>query len=157
MELREANRSQVHHWEIPTCDVAEAPHAVLRMLLLLSQITSITDAISAFVLDYKEAVWQVPVRPDERQYFYATAKPRGTRRWLAYMRTAQGSANAPLLWARLAALIMRLAQSLFLLEELSLMCYVDDRLAVLRRADDERELFAAIMVFVWEALGFQLA
>ena len=80
--------------------------AVLRMLLLLPQITSTTDAISAFVFDYKEAFWQVPIRPDERQYFCTTAKLRGKRRWLAYLGAAQDSVNAPLLWARLAAFII---------------------------------------------------
>ena len=77
--------------------------AVPRMLLPWSQITSTTAAISAFVFDYKEAVSQLPIRPDEGQYFCATAKLRGKRRWLAYLRAAQGSPNAPLLRARLAA------------------------------------------------------
>lgn len=39
---------------------------------------------------------------------------------------------APILWARLAALVMRLTQSLFTLEEVALVCYVDDPLSVLR-------------------------
>ena len=36
------------------------------------------------------------------------------------------------------------------------MCYVDDLLAALRGTEDDRDLFAAIMVLVWEAVGFQL-
>ena len=37
-----------------------------------------------------------------------------------------------MLWARLAALIMRLTQALFDPEDVNLMCYVDDPIAVLR-------------------------
>ena len=37
------------------------------------------------------------------------------------------------------------------------MCYVDDPLAAIMGTDEDRELFTAIIVLVWEALGFQLA
>ena len=37
------------------------------------------------------------------------------------------------------------------------MFYVDDPFVVLWGADDQGDLFAAIMVLVWEVLGFQLA
>ena len=56
-----------------------------------------------------------------------------------------------------SALIMRLTQSLFLPDEVNLMCYVDDSLAALRGTEDERMMNAAIMVLVWEALCFKLA
>ena len=52
---------------------------------------------------------------------------------------------------------MWLTQSLFLSEELTLMCYVDDPLAALRGTAEERELFVAIMILVGDALGFQLS
>ena len=84
--------------------------AILCLLLLFPQVRQVVESISAFVLDFNEAFWQVPIRPDEGRYFCATAIFRGKRRWLAYLRVAQGSANAPLLWARLAATIMRLTQ-----------------------------------------------
>ena len=52
---------------------------------------------------------------------------------------------------------MRLTQSLFEAHELALMCYVDDPLAALRGTMEEVRMNAAIMILVWEALGFRLA
>ena len=37
------------------------------------------------------------------------------------------------------------------------MRYVDDPLAAIMGTDEDRELFTAIIILVWEALGFQLA
>ena len=54
-------------------------------------------------------------------------------------------------------MIMRLSQSLFLESEVSLMCYVDDPLAALVGTPAVRRRNAALMVLVWEALGFKLA
>ena len=52
---------------------------------------------------------------------------------------------------------MRLTQSLYDPSELRLVCYVDDPLAAVRGTAAERRLYVAIMVLVWEALGFKLA
>ena len=132
--------------------------AVIRLLLLLSMVTSgDTDGIEAFVLDFSDAFWQMPIRQEELRFFCATAILKGRRQYLVFLRAAQGSATAPLLWARLAALVMRLTQSLFSPERLSLMCYVDDPLAALRGSKEDRMVSAAMMVLVWEALGFKLA
>ena len=68
----------------------------------------------------------------------------------------KGSTNVGLLWGRLAALVMGLSQSLFLPAELSLMCYVDDPLAALLGTAVVCKRNAALMVLVWEALGFEL-
>ena len=131
---------------------------VLQLLLMLSYVTTTAaEATAAFVLDFTEAFWQMRIHPSERRYYCATAILRGRRRYLVFLRAAQGSAIAPLLWARLAALVMRLTQSLFEAHELALMCYVDDPLAALRGTWDEMRLNAAVMILVWEALGFRLA
>jgi len=114
-------------------------------------------AVNAFVLDFSDAYWQIPLRDDEMKYFCATAKIKGKRKYLAFLRAAQGSTNAGLLWGRLAAVTMRLTQSLFLPSELSLMCYVDDPLAALLGTEGVRKRNAALMVLVWESLGFKLA
>ena len=52
---------------------------------------------------------------------------------------------------------MRLTQALFLPTEVNLMCYVDDPIAALRGDEELRRVNAAIMILVWEALGFGLA
>ena len=50
-----------------------------------------------------------------------------------------------------------MSQSLFDLTELRLVCYVDDPLAAIRGAPEDRKLKAAILIIVWAALGFKLA
>ena len=45
----------------------------------------------------------------------------------------------------------------FTADELSLMCYGDDPLVALHGTPEDRNLFAAISIVVWEALGFALA
>ena len=52
---------------------------------------------------------------------------------------------------------MCLTQSLFPVDELNLMCYVDDPLAALRGDDDETRIMVATIILVWEALKFPFA
>ena len=131
--------------------------AVLRMLFLLALATSATVSVSSFVLDFKYAFWQMLIRKEERRFFCATAIIKGRRKFLAFLRAVQGSANAPMLWARQGALIMRMIQALFDPEDLNPMCYVDDPTAALRGTEGQRMVVAATMVLVWEAMGFGLA
>ena len=132
--------------------------AVLRMLCLLALCTADdADAISAFVFDFRDAFWQIPLHPEEQRFYCATATLRGTRKYLAFLRAAQGISNAPTLWGRRAALVMRLTQALFDLAEVNLMWSVDDPLAALRGSEQVRQINAATMVLVWESLGFVLA
>ena len=69
--------------------------------------------MSAFVLDFSDAFWQIPISPAEEKHFCDIGLIDEKRKWIAFQRAAQGSAAAPTLWGRLAALIMRLTQSLF--------------------------------------------
>lgn len=131
--------------------------AILRLLFLLAAVCTPDALVNAFVLDFFDAYWQIPLREDERKYFCATAKIIGKRKYLAFLQAAQGSTNAGRLWGRLAALTMRLTQSLYSPSELSLMCYADDPLAALHATERVRRHSAAFMVLVWEALGFKLA
>ncbi len=70
---------------------------------------------------------------------------------MVLLRAAQGSRAAPLLWARLAALLMRLTQSLFKPSEVNLMCFVDDPIAALRGTVLERRTMVAVIILVREA------
>ena len=79
------------------------------------------------------------------------------RKWIAFLRAPQGSSAAPTLWGRVAALLMRLTQSLFSPDELRLVCYVDDPFAAVRGTPERRRLLVTLMVLVWNALGFKLA
>ena len=86
---------------------------ILGLLGLLAMVTSAETAVSGFVSDFSDAYWQMPLRDDERKFFCATAKIKNKRKFMAFLRAAQGSTNAGLLWGRLAALVMWLSQSLY--------------------------------------------
>ena len=116
-----------------------------------------SQLLQAFVIDFTQAFWQVPIKPEERKYFCATAIFRGRRRYLVFLRAAQGSAMAPLLWCRIIACVCVLTQSLMNLEESSMLCYVDDPLAALAGTQDHIKAMVSMIVLTWEALGFKLA
>jgi hypothetical protein len=115
------------------------------------------EGVEWFVLDFTEAFWQVPLDPAERRFFCAMLDTAGVRQYLVFLRTVQGSRSAPLTWARVAALVMRLTQSLFHPDTLRLHCFVDDPIASVRGTAAERRAAVATMVLVWEALSFGLA
>ena len=52
---------------------------------------------------------------------------------------------------------MRLTQALFNPLVLNLLCYVDDPIAAMRGAGEDRMVYAAMMILVWEAVGFGLS
>ena len=130
--------------------------AILRMLFLMSCMSGAPDEVLlAMVLDYTQAFWQVPIRPEERKFFCTSAWLRGKRRYIAFLRAAQGSVMAPLLWCRIIALVMCLAQSLFSTSEMNLMCYVDDPLAIAIGDRTRVRAMTAAIVLTWEAHGVQ--
>jgi hypothetical protein len=131
--------------------------AVLRLLCLLSLVTTSDEGVSAFVLDFSDAFWQIPIAEDELRFFCVTSIIQNIRKFMVLLRAAQGSRAAPLLWARLAALLMRLTQSLFTPSQVNLMCFVDDPIAALMGTELERRTAVAIIILVWEALDFKLA
>ena len=72
--------------------------AILQGLLVLPRITSGSDSsVSAFVLDFSDAFWQIPIAPSEQQFFCATGFIEGRRKWIAFLRAPQGSFAAPTL------------------------------------------------------------
>jgi hypothetical protein len=115
------------------------------------------EGMDWFVLDYSEAFWQVPLEPEERRFFCCQVTIEGKMHYVVFLRTVQGSRGAPLSWARLAALVMRLTQALFDQQKVKLHCFVDDPIASIRGAPWERKLTAAVMMLCWEALNFNLA
>lgn len=80
----------------------------------------------------------------------------GVRKYVAYLRSAQGSRGATTTWARVAELVMRLTQSLFL-DRASLMCYVDDPLGAIKGTVAQRRQVGATSIHVWSALGLPLS
>ena len=90
------------------------------------------EGMDWFVLDFSDAFWQVPLEPEERRFFCCQVTLDGKLYYVVFLRTVQGSRGAPLSWARLAALVMRLTQALFDTRKVKLHCFVDDPIASIR-------------------------
>ena len=58
--------------------------AVLRMLKMKALAETQGKDVSQFVLDYSDAFWQIPICPDELQFFCATAIIDGKRQYLVF-------------------------------------------------------------------------
>ena len=58
--------------------------AILRLLFLLAAVTSPEVSVNAFVLDFSDAYWQIPLRDDERKFSCATAKIKGNKSILLF-------------------------------------------------------------------------
>ena len=84
------------------------------------------------VLDFSDAFWQVPLHPEERRFFCAKVQIAGVTKYVVFLRTVQGSRSAPLSWARVAAILMRLTQSAVGKNNARLHCFVDDPIASLK-------------------------
>jgi len=65
--------------------------AILRLLCLMAAVVTPDVAVNAFVLDFSDAYWQLPLRDDERKYFCATAKIRGKRKYLSFLRAPKAA------------------------------------------------------------------
>lgn len=103
------------------------------------------EGMEWFVVDYTEGFWQIPLHPSERMFFCCKLTTDRRPKLLVFLRAVQGSMGAPLSWARLAALIMRLTHALFY------------PIASIRGLPWERRVSATIMMLLWEAVGFRVA
>jgi hypothetical protein len=122
--------------------------------------------VEYLVLDYVNAFWQIPLRPDERRFFSGRVR----NRWYTYKRCAQGSRLGPFSWGAVIALTNRLMQPMFLRRQrgrqqakkdsaffLLLRTYVDDPLATVAGTKAQRDRAICVMVVVWLCMGFELA
>ena len=130
--------------------------AILQALRLMGECED-GEGVEWMVLDFTDAFWQVRLHPDERKYFCCRIMHEGKQMYIAFLSTAQGSRGAPLTWARLAALIMRLTQSLFDRRSVRLQCFVDDPIGAIKGTETRRKVIIAVITLVWEALGCKLA
>ena len=114
-------------------------------------------AWNGWSLIFTDAFWQMRLHPEERKFFCCRIKHEGKQKFISFLSTAQGSRGAPLTWARFAALVMVLTQSLFDRMALRLQCFVDDPLAAIKGSETRRKIIIAVITLVWEALGCKLA
>ena len=146
------DRSWVKHatWKTQRVILPRLFDAVLRLLALMAinYELGLPAAVESFVLDFTDAFWQIPLLPSEQRFYCATAQLNGARTYVAFLRAAQGSTNGPTLWARVIALVARLTQSLFLPDEVRLMCYVDDPLAALAGSPEHRRLLTLSLIHI---------
>ena len=112
------------------------------------------ESIEEFVLDFTDAFWAIPLAKEERRWF--VGRVRGL--YLVYQDTPQGSRNAPLSWCSIAALLMRLTQSLFCARrEARMQIYVDDPATAVVGTAQKRDRIVVMIIVVWHTLGFGLA
>ena len=115
------------------------------------------EGMDWMVLDFSDAFWQVPLDPAERRYFCARVIINGVAKFVVFLRTVQGSRSAPLSWARVAAILMRMTQSIVGSSSARLHCFVDDPIASIKGTRRARRITMTTMVLIWEAMGFQLS
>ena len=101
----------------------------------------------------QDAFWLLPLAPDERKWF--TSRLRG--KYYAFLRNAQGSRNAPLGWACVAALLARLTQGMFSTDEVLMEVLTDDTCIVVGGCKDARNEYLCRIILAWMALGLPLS
>ena len=74
--------------------------AILQLLFLQAVMTTDADSesVTAFVLDFSDAFWQIPISPAEQKIFRAKGRIGGQPKWISFQRAPQGSAAGPTLW-----------------------------------------------------------
>ena len=106
-------------------------------------------------IDFKDAFYTMPAHPEERGYLVVKD---AHARYVCIKVCAFGLASAPLLWCRLAASIMRLAQATHHDWEGRIACYVDDSVIVAcGRTALDRSRIMLRSILLRAALGFKLS
>ena len=129
-------------------DVIDDVIYLLSMEYTYSKLQRLPDwEIDLLIADIVDAFWNVPLHPTERRFYVA----RYRQKLLVWLRTAQGSRSAPLIWGQFAALLARLIQDLFDTWEARVQVYVDD--PILAAAGDRRTRDRCNTTFVCSLLA----
>ncbi len=96
---------------------------------------------------------QLKVAPIEQRYLGGAALDG----YFCYMVMLFGVRSGPLIWGRVAALLMRLTAALLRPLPAKLQCYVDDPLLSLAGPEHLRRRNAILTVLYWLALGFEMS
>ena len=103
-------------------------------------------------LDFKDAFKQVPIDPSEWRHLTG----RALDGYFHYVVLLFGVRSGPLIWGRIAALIMRLTAALVYAVPARLQCFVDDPLLLLAGTERTRRTTAITVILFWMAMGFDL-
>ena len=107
-------------------------------------------ALGTFVLGYKDAFKQIQVHAAEHKYLAGSAMGG----FFHYLCIVFGIKSGPLVWGRVAALLMRLTAAATLGETLSLECFVDDPLFA--TGGDEHEQMSCFVLLSFSSEKFEV-
>ena len=110
------------------------------------------EGVELLVMDFKDAFKHLKVHPTERPFLSGTCSAG----WFAYCTVLFGIVSGPLVWGRVAALVMRATQAT-LQDRGRMQCYVDDPLLAVLGCAEERSRLMLRAVLLWQALGLQLS
>ena len=111
------------------------------------------SGIEYLIADFRDAFYLVPNHPAERKFFCVKLG----NKYIVFTKTAQGSRGAPLTWARIAALVTRLTQTVIGIQRTRMSTYVDDPIVVaVGSAKFRKDTFARVLL-IWSALQLPLA
>jgi hypothetical protein len=126
---------------------------VMSLLAPFASHLKLDELLEFLIADFRDAFFIIPNHPKERRFFAV----RYGGEILVFTKTTQGSRGAPLTWARLAALITRLTQSVTGLQASRISTYVDDPIVAAVGSRRERRRIFAMTLALWSALGLPLA
>jgi len=111
------------------------------------------SGIEYLIADFRDAFYLVPNHPAERKFFCVKLG----NKYIVFTKTAQGSRGAALTWARIAALVTRLTQTVIGIQRTRMSTYVDDPIVVaVGSAKFRKDTFARVLL-IWSALQLPLA
>ena len=126
---------------------------VLDAMDLMQSSSSQGTTLQFMVADFRDAFFILPNSPSERRFF--CVRFRG--KFIVFTKTTQGSRGAPLTWARFAALIARLTQSVTGVEETRISTYVDDPIVIAAGSHKQQRAYFAMVLGIWSALRIPVA
>ena len=100
-------------------------------------------------LDFADAFKQLKVAPEERRHLGGKALDG----YICYRTVLFGVRSGPLVWGRIAALLMRLTTAMHVHEKVRMQCFVDDPFIVIGGSKRERDVILLRIVLLWIALG----
>ena len=111
------------------------------------------QSVWLFILDFADAFKHLHVHPSEMRFLAGWTANAG---WFLYQVLFFGIVSGPLLWARVAALVMRMTNAMDH-RTTDQHTFVDDPLAVTIGTEREAKMRFAKMALLWRVLGFKLS
>lgn len=111
------------------------------------------ERVALMSLDYKDAFKQMPVRRNEKRCLSGQAMGG----YFIYHAVLFGVRTGPLVWARMAALVGRISQSMFRSLRSRIQLYVDDPMVTMRGTQEQIHDMCDKILLLWTLLGLQIS